>query len=251
MPYYVVRQGRNPGIYNTWDECKEQVFRFTGAEYKKFDTHSDAQDYLNGKVRIQNAFAKKYPTSKPKITTDTRITLMKDTIREFTSKEITSSYEKLPVSDTNGDKKYTVAYSDGCCFGNGHSGSKGGYGVYWDDDHPWNISERLQGDATNQRAELTAAISAMEVAVTNSITHLEIRTDSKYTIQSATEWIRGWKKTNWIKKTDSKPVMNKDLMIKIDELQEKLKVKWTYVAGHSSNKGNDEADRLAKAGARK
>lgn len=28
-----------------------------------------------------------------------------------------------------------------------------------------------------------AAISAMEKALTNSITHLEIRTDSKYTIQ--------------------------------------------------------------------
>jgi len=45
--------------------------------------------------------------------------------------------------------------------------------------------------------------------------------------------------------------MNKDLMMKIDELQQKLKLKWTYVPGHSSNKGNDEADRLAKAGAQK
>jgi ribonuclease HI len=43
---------------------------------------------------------------------------------------------------------------------------------------------------------------------------------------AATEWIRGWKRSNWIKKTDSKPVMNKDLMIKIDELQQKLKLKW-------------------------
>ncbi|CAF1044314.1 unnamed protein product [Rotaria sordida] len=222
MPYYVVRQGKIPGIYNTWNECKEQIDRFSGAEYKKFDKHSDAQEYLD------------------------------DTIQEYSSKSIVSSYEKLTVSDTNSDQgKYTIVYSDGCCFGNGYSGSKGGYGVYWDDDHPWNISERLQGDPTNQRAELTAAISAMEVALSNGITHLEIRTDSKYTIQSATEWIQGWKKSNWIKKTDSKPVMNKDLMVKIDELQQKLKIKWTYVPGHSSNKGNDEADRLAKAGARK
>ncbi len=84
---------------------------------------------------------------------------------------------------------------------------------------------------------------------------------------AATEWIRGWKRNNWIKKTDSKPVMNRDLMMKIDELQEQLQLKWvkdfskfntqkknhisiqTYVPGHSSNKGNDEADRLAKAGA--
>ena len=45
---------------------------------------------------------------------------------------------------------------------------------------------------------------------------------------AATEWISGWKRNNWIKKTDSKPVLNKDLMIKIDELQEKVKVKWVY-----------------------
>ena len=87
----------------------------------------------------------------------------------------------------------------------------------------------------------------METALKNGVTHLEIRTDSKYTIQcmyrkkrffeidelywndlAATEWISGWKRNNWIKKTDSKPVLNKDLMIKIDELQEKVKVKWVY-----------------------
>jgi len=43
---------------------------------------------------------------------------------------------------------------------------------------------------------------------------------------AATEWIRGWKRNNWIKKTDSKPVMNRDLMVKIDELQQKLQLKW-------------------------
>jgi len=46
---------------------------------------------------------------------------------------------------------------------------------------------------------------------------------------AATEWIQGWKRSNWIKKTDSKPVMNKDLMIKIDELQQKLKLKWVFL----------------------
>ena len=43
---------------------------------------------------------------------------------------------------------------------------------------------------------------------------------------AATEWIPGWKRNNWIKKTDSKPVLNKDLMVKIDDLQGKLKLKW-------------------------
>jgi len=202
MPYYVVRQGRVPGIYNTWDECNKQIHRFSGAEYKKFDTHSDAQDYLDGKIKIQKTVETKSPTSKSKTTNNIPVNLMKDTIEKFSATKITKTYEKLTLTDTNSNDQdeYKVVYSDGCCFANGRSKARAGYGVYWDENHPWNISERLQGDQTNQRAELTAAIRAMEVALSNGITHLEIRTDSKYTIQSATEWIRGWKKTNWIKK---------------------------------------------------
>jgi len=247
MPFYVVRQGRIPGIYNTWDECNKQVHRFTGAQFKKFDIYSDAQAYFDGKIQIQKTVETKATITKPKLANKIPKNLVKDSIRKFSAIKLTQSDENL----TSIDHIYRIVYSDGCCFANGSAAAKAGYGVYWDDNHPWNISERLHGEQTNQRAELTAAIYAMETALTNNVTHLEIRTDSKYTIQSATEWIKGWKRSNWIKKTDSKPVMNKDLMIKIDQLQSKLQLKWTYVPGHSSNKGNDEADRLAKAGAQK
>ena len=39
---YVVFEGRNPGIYETWDECKEQVLGFSNAVYKKFPTAQEA-----------------------------------------------------------------------------------------------------------------------------------------------------------------------------------------------------------------
>ncbi|CAF1134165.1 unnamed protein product [Adineta ricciae] len=252
MPFYAVRKGKKTGIYNTWPECQKQVNGFSGAQYKKFDTYGEAQDFVDGKSGVQRTIEMKSPTKKSKRANNVPADLMKDSIKKFSVEKAVTSFEKLTVIDTNLDEKeYRVVYSDGCCFGNGQITSRAGYGIYWDDDHPWNRSERLQGDQTNQRAELTAAISAMEIAIGNKITHLEIRTDSKYTIQSATQWIPGWKRSNWIKKTDSKPVMNRDLMMKIDELQAKLQIKWTYVPGHSSNKGNDEADRLAKAGAQK
>lgn len=54
-----------------------------------------------------------------------------------------------------------------------------------------------------------------------------------WTALAATEWIPGWKRNNWIKKTDSKPVMNQDLMMKIDDLQKKIKLKW--VGGRQQN----------------
>ena len=35
--YYVVWEGRARGIFNSWEECKEQVENFKGAKYKSFD----------------------------------------------------------------------------------------------------------------------------------------------------------------------------------------------------------------------
>ncbi len=36
--YYVVWNGRKPGIYEGWDNCKEQVSGFNGAKFKGFPT---------------------------------------------------------------------------------------------------------------------------------------------------------------------------------------------------------------------
>jgi ribonuclease HI len=52
--FYVVWQGRKPGIYDGWEDCKRQVERFTGARYKGFPTidiaraafHDDPGKYL-------------------------------------------------------------------------------------------------------------------------------------------------------------------------------------------------------------
>jgi len=44
--YYAVRQGRIPGIYSTWEECKQQVDGYSGAEYKGFAEKNDAFEYM-------------------------------------------------------------------------------------------------------------------------------------------------------------------------------------------------------------
>lgn len=43
--YYAVREGKTPGVYLTWDECKAQVEGFSGAVYKSFPTMEEAQDF--------------------------------------------------------------------------------------------------------------------------------------------------------------------------------------------------------------
>lgn len=46
MKFYVVRKGRQPGIYTTWPECEEQVKGFPGAVYKAFPTKAQALAYV-------------------------------------------------------------------------------------------------------------------------------------------------------------------------------------------------------------
>ena len=51
--YHAVRVGREPGIYNSWDEAEEQVTRFSGAEYCSFRLKKDANKYMEEKPKDQ------------------------------------------------------------------------------------------------------------------------------------------------------------------------------------------------------
>jgi ribonuclease HI len=48
--YYAVKVGRNPGIYMTWDECKEQVNKYPKAEFKSFTTMEEAHAFMENKT---------------------------------------------------------------------------------------------------------------------------------------------------------------------------------------------------------
>lgn len=41
--YYVVWHGVEPGVYETWNECKAQVSGYDGARYKSFNTREEAE----------------------------------------------------------------------------------------------------------------------------------------------------------------------------------------------------------------
>lgn len=42
--FYVVWHGKNPGIFESWEECKEQVMGFPNAVYKSFDSLAVAKE---------------------------------------------------------------------------------------------------------------------------------------------------------------------------------------------------------------
>lgn len=46
MKYYAVRNGRRPGIFESWEECQEQTHGYKGATFKSFERLEDAEAYM-------------------------------------------------------------------------------------------------------------------------------------------------------------------------------------------------------------
>lgn len=52
--FYVVWEGREPGVYSTWADCQKQINGYQGARYKSFPTklaaeeafHADSRDFI-------------------------------------------------------------------------------------------------------------------------------------------------------------------------------------------------------------
>jgi ribonuclease HI len=135
-----------------------------------------------------------------------------------------------------------VIYTDGACLNNPGKGGHGYVFTYNDGEylHSGNGGEK---DTTNNRMELMAVISALEML--DGEKDITIITDSKYVMQGITEWIKGWKAKGWIG-SNKKPVKNQDLWKRLDSLVEKAPpLKWQWVKGHSGNKWNEFADKLA------
>jgi len=44
--FFVVWEGKEPGIYRSWDECKRQIHGYGGALYKGFATEAEAREAM-------------------------------------------------------------------------------------------------------------------------------------------------------------------------------------------------------------
>ena len=133
-----------------------------------------------------------------------------------------------------------IIYTDGACSGNPGPGGWGA--VIFDQKKNQNNISGKEKLTTNNRMELTAPIMALKKIKSNS--EVTIYTDSTYVKSGITEWIKKWEKNGW-KNASKKPIKDKDLWIKLDNLNKKNKVTWRWVKGHSTNKYNNLADELA------
>lgn len=126
-----------------------------------------------------------------------------------------------------------------------------------------NISEPLEGGVqTNQRAELTALLRALECIPITKPSH--IWTDSSYSINCVTKWYKVWEQNGWKAQltTEDRKMNIKDKEVKNRDLVEAIRRKISerdtigtltdiqWIKGHGKSYGNIAADRLAVAGAK-
>ena len=135
-------------------------------------------------------------------------------------------------------QKVTI-FTDGGCRGNPGPGGWGAVLQFGDQE------KEIYGydpETTNNRMELMAAISALELL--KRPCEIDLTTDSQYVRQGILEWMDGWKKRNW-KNAAKKPVKNKDLWLRLDEAVQRHTIEWHWIKGHSGHEGNERADDLA------
>src|SRR5579872_826825 len=139
-------------------------------------------------------------------------------------------------------KQRVTIYTDGACSGNPGPGGWGAI-LSWGDHE----KELKGGEAhtTNNRMELTAAITALEALTRPCI--VDLYTDSQYLRGGVTEWIKNWKRNGW-RTADKKPVKNIDLWQRLDAALAHHKIQWHWVKGHAGHAQNERADELAREG---
>ena len=57
--FYVVWEGKKPGIYESWKECKKMIDGYAGAKYKSFETFVKAKNAYNGDYNDFKGYSKK------------------------------------------------------------------------------------------------------------------------------------------------------------------------------------------------
>jgi ribonuclease HI len=138
-----------------------------------------------------------------------------------------------------------IIYTDGSSRGNP---GPGGWGAII-----FGAIRQAQGDfvteiggreemTTNNRMEMMAAIEALKKITEDA--EAEVHTDSEYLMKGITIWINGWQKNNWRTK-DKKDVLNRDLWEELWHENQKRKVEWKKVLGHSGHEFNERCDEIA------
>ena len=128
------------------------------------------------------------------------------------------------------DKPSVELFTDGACSGNP---GPGGWGALL---RMAGKEKELSGGepaSTNNRMELMAAIAGLEAL--QRPCKVRLVTDSKYVMDGATKWIKGWKRNGWKTADKKTPVKNIELWQRLEAALQPHEVHCNWVMGHSGH----------------
>jgi ribonuclease HI len=177
------------------------------------------------------------------------------TIFQFINKKepekvILNSEKEIQLINIVDISKYNIdyfVYTDGACLNNGSANAIAGIGIYFGENNSKNISKKVVGKQTNNIAELQAIIDVFDI-IKDDIDSKKICivSDSKYALNSVTEYGEKQSLHNW-----QKDIPNKELVKCGYELYKNQRnIYFMYIKAHTENsdihsKGNYGADKLA------
>ena len=137
-------------------------------------------------------------------------------------------------------EELVIIYTDGACVPNP---GKGGWGITMQYRDVIKEFSGTEPQTTNNRMEMQAAIEALTRL--KRPCKVRIYSDSKYLVDGFTQWFTNWKKKG---RTD---YLNRDLWLKLETVAAAHDIDWQWVKAHAGNPGNERANDLAEAAARK
>lgn len=138
-----------------------------------------------------------------------------------------------------------IIYTDGSAHPNP---GPGGYGVVILDNNEnflYSYNKEYK-KTTNNEMELKAILYAMLNYGTKDYNNIPIvYSDSNYCIQTLTNWMFGWANKGWLKSDNKTPENLELIQAFYDHWQKGYRIDLKKVKGHTGNKWNEMADKLA------
>ncbi|AAZ12557.1 ribonuclease H1 [Trypanosoma brucei brucei TREU927] len=287
--FYAVAVGRQTGVFSTWEECQKQVSGFSGARFKSFLTLQEAQAYASG---VQDVEPGSVGTS---LVADSHTPVLVG-VKRALSLDVTLDAVEVDAADDGNEvddeskqqvlspewvearkREAVVVYVDGACRNNGSRSRerrpRAGFGGFYGDGDSRNFKFPLPAHEpqTNQRAELSALIHVLRVALdSHPCYNLCVYSDSKYTVMGVNSYLHRWER-NGFKTAGGGDVANIDLWSQLTKLRNRhlsrcaerftmefrfkaslaaiaaraVALQLKHVPGHAGVYGNEMADRLA------
>lgn len=210
--YYAVKKGKITGVFTSWEECRDSVEGYSGAEYKGFALRREAEAYLgltdsgNDKKTAKRSAEKGSGSA------------AKDEIPE----------ERTLLAYVDGSYDDSLKkYAFGCVFilPDGKV-----YTEYGNGDNEQSLQHR------NVTGEMLGAMYAVKTAMFNNYSRLEIR----YDYQGIEKWVTG----EWRSRTE----LTQKYAHAMREWGKSIELRFFKVAAHSNVYYNELADKMAKTG---